>query len=149
MDKKEAMAGGYDKFFKEARRNSGIADAPIQRGRAPSAGQSPRAKSSARSASRSNGTPEDRMREELALRMKRKRQANVKAKAKFPLYPAIFAVVMFVVCGFGYFRGDVVEDLYSSTLGRVDISFLGSAKAAEEAPAKEKSDKAAKKICRD
>ena len=146
-----AGKGGYDKFFKDAQKAKGLG----QGGKSAKAGaraQEPKADRSWRIAPQGKAaaseTPEDRLRKELAERLSRRKQAASKKRAKFPVGPAIFAVVALVGCGAAYFNGDLVDDIYDETIGRLEIGFLGQAKAAgaeKKDEKKGKEEKAAEK----
>jgi flagellar motility protein MotE (MotC chaperone) len=115
------MASGYDKFFKEAQKAKGLTK-----------GTKPQfqIKKETGPTSRS-GSPEDRLRKELTMKLRQKQSRVMRKKAKFPLGPAVVAAVALVACTFAYYRSDKIDDW----LGKVEIGFLGSAHA-DEIPVK-------------
>ena len=135
------MAGGYDQFFKEARKASGLSTgkAPSKSGKK-SAVPAPK-KANERSAKPKfpvkPETPEDRIRAELAFRMQKRKLSSQKKRAKFPVFAAVSAVTAFLFCGAGYFYADQAEALLAKTLGHFEIGFFNEA-GAETAKAKAK-----------
>lgn len=110
--------GGYDQFFKQAQKAKGLNKAPTQ---------------SVRAAQKSSKeTPEDRIRAELALRMKNKKLAARRPKAKFPVFAAIVACFVLVSATVGFFKADVVEDYAQRYLSKFEIGFLGQAEASDD-----------------
>ncbi len=145
------MANGYDKFFKEAQRASGLTSKKSVRGSAPRPKEEAKAKFQLKPESRAGRavTPEDRLRAELAERMRRKQKQVLKKKKKFPLYPVLCATAALITCAVGYLNADLVDDALSGVLSKVEVGFLGHAdaaepqkpKGAERAPAQAKEEK--------
>lgn len=133
--------GGYDKFFKEAQKASGLSKAPTksvrsaqQQAAAAAAGSRFTLKKPAK-----QDTPEDRIRAELALRMKNKKIASRKKKAKFPVFAAICAVFALCASLVGFFQADLAEEYAQKFLSRFEIGVFGNAQASEKAKGGEKS----------
>ncbi len=102
---------GYDKFFKEAGKASGL--------------------NTGRPAPKP--TAEDRLRQEVARRA-RARNASAKSnKAKFPVFAAIVAIVAALSCTLGFLKPELAEKL----LSRIEIGAFGKAKAEEKTKPKE------------
>lgn len=115
------MKNGYDQFFKKAQQAKGLVD-----------GKEPRF----RLKPSEPATPEERLRQELARRIRAKKRAALKRK-KLPVYPMVISTLAFVVCGLAYHFSD---ELWFE---KIEIGFLGSARAADEAPVPAKSNAAA------
>ena len=129
---------GYDQFFKEASKASGLSNGK-------SAPKSP-PKSSSKSGtsakpqfklnrSEFTGNAEDRLRQEVALRARNRKSLSARKRARFPMGPAIIAVIAIVSCTIGFLKPDLADQL----LAHIDIGFFGKAAAAAadaKAPAK-------------
>ena len=130
------MAGGYDDFFKNARKASGVSEIKPKTAAQIAAQNAKLNAKNKKSTGRINfkfplkqDTPEDRLRAELATRMQNRKRLAKGRRAKFPIGAAVSAVVMLVVCGLGYFYADQSEALLSRTFGRFDIGIFGQAEA--------------------
>ena len=113
------MKNGYDGFFKKAQQAKGL-----ETGKSPKfnlKAQKP-ATSKAKAASLS---PEDRVRRELADRMRARRQAA--KKRRFPTGALASAVAAFVSCAVAYHHSDELDQW----LAKIEIGVFGSATAAE------------------
>lgn len=116
------MATGYDKFFKEAQKATGLSSGTKK----PSKTQfqlrddTPKAK-------KATSSPEDRLRQELASRMKRKKQAALRQKKNVPLYPMACLGAAIVMCAIGYYKSDALDDW----LGKIEIGIFGQARASQ------------------
>ncbi len=141
---------GYDQFFKEAGKASGlITGKPVKgAGKArpqskPSAKpkfklQGTEAKPDAVSKSRDRiriGTPEEQLRKEIARRTKEKKSASMKKRQAFPVFPAIVAVIALASSAVGYFQPELMDQALArvSSISGVEISMFGSANAAAAA----------------
>jgi flagellar motility protein MotE (MotC chaperone) len=74
-------------------------------------------------------TPEDRVRTELALRIKRKKQQALRKRQKFPLYPVACATAALIMSVVGYQNFAAFEEIFDKTLGRIEIGIFGQASA--------------------
>jgi|GEM_PF-1179266 len=110
---------GYDKFFKEAGKASGLTNGSSKK---PSF-KLPKS----HGAQERVGTAEDRLRREIALRAKSRRKAVMRKRQAFPVIPAIIAVVALIGCTIGF----VKPDLADRVLSHVDIGIFGKANAAD------------------
>ena len=140
---------GYDQFFKEAGKASGlITGKPVKgAGKArpqskPSAKpkfklQGTEAKPEATSKSRDRiriGTPEEQLRKEIARRTKEKKSASMKKRQAFPVFPAIVAVIALASSAVGYFQPELMDQALArvSSISGIEISMFGSANAAAD-----------------
>lgn len=121
------MKDGYEQFFKKANQAAGQKHG--QRSGSQS-GQKKRQKFPV-----DHGTPEQRLRQELADRVQRRTKASLARKRQgFPIFPAICVGIAVASCAVGYVRPDIADHL----LGKIEIGVFGSANAGEaKAPAKE------------
>src|SRR4051812_45086098 len=107
------MKNGYEKFFKDARKSAAKSSPPAQRMKF-----------------QRGGTPEDRLREELAERMtRRKKQRALARKKSFPLYPVLCVAAALGLTAAGYYNSDRLDQWMS----KIEISMLGHASASEPA----------------
>lgn len=164
---------GYDKFFKDAGKASGLITGKPTGKKPNGAGklsQKAQVKSGAKisgkpkfklqgsemqqdasSKSRDRiriGTPEDQLRKEIARRSKERKSASLKKRQAFPVFPAIIAVVALVSSGVGYFQPELMDQALQSVsnVSGLEISMFGSANAAgAEAGAAKKTAKTAGK----
>lgn len=139
------MSEGYDKFFKQARKAS---KAPsnekfkinVDRELDP-AYMMERAladRSASRNSGKTNGkrsqrkvmTPEERLRIELASKLRAKKNAAIRKRQSFPVGPAIVVVIALIGCGVGYYSPETYESLAS----HIEIGAFGKAQAKTEAP---------------
>lgn len=132
------MADGYDKFFKDAQKATGLSkgeprfkvkDDPAFK----SLGeyqQKPQQKAQKSGSQKGGGksflSPEDKLRRRLTDRINNKKQRSLRRRAKFPVGPAIFASLTLVVCGVGYMKSDVLDLWFE----KVEVGVFGSAHAA-------------------
>ncbi|RYZ70123.1 MAG: hypothetical protein EOP05_13780 [Proteobacteria bacterium] len=142
---------GYDKFFKEAGKTSGL----ITGKPAPKSGAKPKFKLNGNASKKSSredsepsrgrsrdrimiGSPEDQLRREIAIRSKARKSASMKKRQAFPVFPAIVAVVAIISCGIGYFQPELVDSglVAISNFSGIEISAFGSANASEAEAAK-------------
>lgn len=114
------QSNGYQKFFKDARQASkeGVPSKPRT-----SAAQAMMSKN----IKQSNVAPEQALKAALAERIKQRKAQTKSKKAKFPVGSAIALSLILVAVSAGVFFPEDVERLTS----KVDISFLGSAEAAD------------------
>jgi flagellar motility protein MotE (MotC chaperone) len=154
---------GYDKFFKEAGKASGLVtgkSAPKAKFKLRSEGGKNMGAKSSKATAKNRagdsgvsqardriaiGTPEDQLRREIAIRSRQKKAASMKKRQAFPVFPAIVAMVALLSCGVGYFQPDLVDQAINgvSQVSGIEISAFGSANAAT-AEAKGKKEAAAK-----
>ncbi len=124
---------GYDQFFKQASKASGLSNGKSE----------PKAslQSSSKAASKANGksvkpqfkikesnftgNAEDRLRQEVALRARNRKSASMRSRAKFPMGPAVIAVVAIISCTIGFLKPDLTDQLFT----HIDIGFFGKAAA--------------------
>lgn len=127
---------GYDKFFKEARKASGRPTVDSQHQAKKMVGKL-KPKSKATEKSFKVKTPslsaEEQLRKVLAERMKKKKETIRRRRQKFPVGAAICAVACFAVAGVGYFQPDILDPITN----RIDIGFLGKARAANTSEKKD------------
>ena len=123
------MKNGYEQFFKKARENSsesgGVSQKPSAKNSKPKFklnSNGPAPKASARA-----GTPEQRLRQELAERVQRRGKASIQRKRQsFPVFPSI-CVILATACGIvGYSRPDLADRIF----GKIEIGVFGNAQAA-------------------
>jgi flagellar motility protein MotE (MotC chaperone) len=140
-----SQRGGYDQFFKQAQKASGLSKAPTHSVRsAQKAGQKAAVKKSGRVE-----TPEDRIRAELALRMKKKKSSARRPKAKFPVFAALVACFALVAAAVGFFKADVVEEYAGHYLSKFEIGFFGNAEASDKPAGKKEEKHAAQKAAQE
>jgi flagellar motility protein MotE (MotC chaperone) len=128
---------GYDQFFKEASKASGLSSgksapkASIKASNQATPKTGGKAKNSQFKIKESSfsGNAEDRLRQEVALRARNRKSASMRKRAKFPMGPAIIAVVAIISCTIGFLKPDMADQL----LTHIDIGFFGKALAATPA----------------
>lgn len=123
---------GYESFFKQARKASqpaGKTSRPV-----PS-----KARPKVAGLKASELSAEERLRRELANRLKSRQKTALQKRKKVPVYPVICASVALIACTFAYLRADVLEDLVS----KIEIGAFGEAFAADatEKPAEKPAEK--------
>ena len=106
---------GYDKFFKEAGKASGLM--------------------TGRPAPKRAGSAEDRLRQEVALRARNRKAVAARKRKAFPVFPAIIAVIAIISCTIGFVRPELADQL----LSHIEIGAFGKANAVETADAKKAS----------
>lgn len=119
------MKNGYDRFFRQAQQAKGLIDR-----------KEPKFRLKKQSGPE---TPEERLRQELARRIRANKRAALERK-KLPIYPMMVSAIAFVVCGLGYHFADQIEIPFE----KIEIGFFGSARAADESPVAGKTNAAAK-----
>lgn len=134
------MSNGYEKFFREAQKSAGLSQGkPLSKANQKKKKiQFPLRKdknsnSTVRQASPSHdrhGTPEQRLRQELAERMSRNKKLVSKRRKKMPIAPVICTAIALVTCSAAYMKADVLDEW----LSKVEVSALGQAMAEETAP---------------
>lgn len=108
---------GYDKFFKEAGKASGLVTGRPASKKA-SSGQR-------QFALKNEGTAEDRLRQEIAKRAKARRSVSLKKRQKFPLFAAVVAIIALISCTIGFLKPDLADNLMS----HIEIGAFGKANA--------------------
>lgn len=132
------MSQGYDKFFKEARKASGLGgpeskkSGPTQFSLKAELNPASEARRGSKGKRAPTLTPEERVRAELVQRIRAKKKARARTRQPFPVVPALIVVLGLVGSGVGY--------LYPSSLDfvlkHVEIGAFGQAQAKEEKPGK-------------
>lgn len=138
------MKNGYDNFFKQAQKNAGISQGPTSISKPKDKGvKFSLTEQAARQAGKKVVTPEDRLRQELATRVRRKKETAIRRKKQsFPVFPAICVVVALVMCSVGYFNPDLADQALNSVrIPGIKIGFLGKAAAAGKKDDKKKEEK--------
>lgn len=132
--------GGYDQFFKQARRASGLASGSSGSSARPGPEATKKFKvdigserSTAAKPPARGRTPEDQLRAELASRLKQKRKKILRKKQQFPVGAVAFVIVSLVVSAVFYYHPDTLEFIEK----RVDISLFGRASASSGTSASE------------
>ncbi len=122
---------GYDKFFKEAGKASGLMTGrPAPKVKASTKSQFKISKDSP--SEKRTGTAEDRLRQEVALRARNRKAIAARKRKAFPVFPAIIAVIAIVSCTIGFVRPELADQV----LSHIEIGAFGKANAAETADAK-------------
>jgi flagellar motility protein MotE (MotC chaperone) len=137
---------GYDKFFKEAGKASGLISSEPKK-------QEPKKKvsfklntraedkSAKATPSRASGlSPEEQVRLHLKNRIQERKAAR-KQKRPFPIFPTICVAVAILSSALGYFRPDLADRVF----GRIEIGAFGLAQAADEKTGDKSTDKASDK----
>jgi flagellar motility protein MotE (MotC chaperone) len=119
---------GYDKFFKEAGKASGLTGGS-KSGKSPSPSKKPQFKLKE---SKFSGTAEDRLRQEVALRARNRRSASMRKRQKFPMIPAVIALVAIVTCTIGFLKPELADQI----LSHIEIGAFGKANAEAKVDAK-------------
>jgi flagellar motility protein MotE (MotC chaperone) len=117
------MKNGYDQFFKEAQKAKGlIGDKPSKSGKTPKHAV--------------QKTPEDRLRNAVAARVKEKKRIRARDRQSFPIFSAIVATAVLGAGTVALLRPELAE----KWMGRIEIGAFGKAEAAAGAgPGPEKS----------
>jgi flagellar motility protein MotE (MotC chaperone) len=117
------MSGGYEKFFQDARKASGLSKGTPspKKEKAPQFQMKPEGRPM---------TPEDRVRAELTMRLKQKKQQALRKRQKFPLYPVACATAALIMSVAGFQNFDAFEQVFDRTIGRLEIGIFGQASAA-------------------
>ena len=142
------MKNGYDNFFKQAQKNAGISHGPTSISKPKDKGvKFSLTEQAARQAGKKVVTPEDRLRQELASRVRRKKETAIRRKKQsFPVFPAICVVAAIAVGSVGYFNPDLADQALSSLqIPGIKIGFLGKAAAADKKDDKKSEKKEDKK----
>lgn len=136
------MAGnGYDDFFRQAQKASGV----IKGEKSSAAGKNAKTKfnlnKGAPKKAEKELSPEDRLRLELASRLKKRRDIALNKRRRLPIYPVACSIAALLSCAVGYHFYDEIDSGLNRIIAKVEIGFLGSASAAE--PAKQVQEKTA------
>lgn len=150
---------GYDKFFKEAGKASGLVTGkPAPKSAVKQSAKSKKPASNAKFKLNSGdamprsrdrvmiGSPEEQLRKEIQIRSRARKAASMKKRQAFPVFPAIVAVIALLSCGVGYFQPDLLDDALigvTQVTSRIEIGMFGSANASEGKKAKATDAKAA------